>query len=157
MSLFLLNVLLALAWSALLGNFEPPSLLFGFILSYFILWLFLKSNTSQKYFKVLPLALEFFFFLLWEIIISNFRLAITILSPRLNLKPAVIAVPLDIQSEIGVVLLANMISLTPGTLSLDISTNKHMLYVHVYDLDDPETFVKEIKKNYERRIMEIIE
>ncbi|MDX5469786.1 MAG: Na+/H+ antiporter subunit E, partial [Bacteroidota bacterium] len=113
--------------------------------------------SSRKYFKVLPLVLEFFFFLLWEIIISNFRLAITILSPRLNLKHAVIAVPLDIQSEIGVVLLANMISLTPGTLSLDISSNKHMLYVHVYDLDNPETFVKEIKKNYERRIMEIIE
>lgn len=157
MSLFLLNVLLALAWSALMGNFDPPYLLFGYVLGYFILWLFQKPPRSQKYFKEVPLVIEFGLFLLWEIIVSNIRLTITILSPRLQLRPAVVAVPLDLKSEVGIVLLANMISLTPGTLSLDISSNKHILYVHVFDLDDPQKFVDDIKQNFERRIREILE
>jgi multicomponent Na+:H+ antiporter subunit E len=157
MSLLLLNVLLALVWSALMGNFDPPYLLFGFVLGYFILWLFQKPPRTQKYFREVPLVIEFGFFFLWEIVVSNIRLTITILSPRPQLRPAVVAVPLDLKSEVGIVLLANLITLTPGTLSLDISSNKHTLYVHIFDLDDPEKYVKKIKNNYERRVREILE
>ncbi|MBW6472666.1 MAG: Na+/H+ antiporter subunit E [Anaerolineaceae bacterium] len=157
MSLLLLNVLLALAWSALMGNFDPPYLLFGFVLGYFILYLFQKPPRTQKYFREVPLVIEFAFFFLWEIVVSNIRLTITILSPHPQLRPAVVAVPLDLKSEVGIVLLANLITLTPGTLSLDISSNKHTLYVHIFDLDDPEKFVKKIKNNYERRVREILE
>ena len=157
MSLFLLNVLLALAWSALMGNFDPAYLLFGYVLGYIILWLFQKSPGSQKYFKEVPLVIEFVLFFLWEIFVSNVRLTITILSPRLHLKPAVVAVPLDLKTEIGIVILANMITLTPGTLSLDISSSRKTLYVHVFDLDDPEDFIYKIKNNFERRVREIVE
>ncbi len=157
MSLFLLNVLLALVWSALMGNFDPPYLISGFVLSFFILWLFQKPPRKQKYFREVPLVIEFIFFFLWEVIVSNIRLTLTILSPRPHLKPAVVAVPLDIKSETGIVFLANLITLTPGTLSLDISSAKHFIYIHVYDLDDPEQFIQNIKQNYERRVREIIE
>lgn len=157
MSLFVLNVVLAFVWGALMGNFEPAYLLFGYVLGYIILWLFQKSPGSQKYFKEVPLVIEFVLFLLWEIVVSNVRLTITILSPHPQLRPAVIAVPLDIKSEIGIVMLANMITLTPGTLSLDISSSRKTLYVHVFDLDDPEDFIYKIKNNFERRVMEIVE
>lgn len=157
MSLLLLNVLLALVWSALMGNFDPPYLLFGFVLGYFILWLFQKPPRTQKYFREVPLVIEFGLFFLWEIVVSNIRLTITILSPRPKLRPAVVAIPLDLKSEVGIVLLANLITLTPGTLSLDISSNKHTLFVHIFDLDDPEKFVKKIKNDYERRVREILE
>lgn len=140
-----------------MGNFDPSNLIFGFILSYFILWLFQKPPRKQKYFREVPLVIEFVFFFFWEVIVSNIRLTLTILSPKPQLRPAVVAVPLDIKNEAGIVILANLITLTPGTLSLDISSARHFLYVHVYDLDDPEEFVKDIKNNYERRIREIIE
>lgn len=157
MSLFLLNVLLALVWSSLLGNFEPPYLMSGFVLSFFILWLFQKPPRKQKYFRQVPLIIEFIFFFLWEVIVSNIRLTLTILSPRPHLKPAVVAVPLDIKNDAAIVFLANLITLTPGTLSLDISSAKQFLYIHVYDLEDPEEFIQDIKQNYERRVQEIIE
>jgi multicomponent Na+:H+ antiporter subunit E len=140
-----------------MGNFEPTYLLFGYVLGYIILWLFQKSPGSQKYFKEVPLVIEFVLFFLWEIFVSNVRLTITILSPNPRLRPAVIAVPLDLKSEIGIVMLANMITLTPGTLSLDISSSRKTLYVHVFDLDDPEDFIYKIKNNFERRVMEIVE
>ncbi len=157
MSLFLLNVLLALAWSALMGNFEPLYLIFGFVLGFFILWLFQKPPRRQKYFREVPLVIEFILFMVWEILISNIRITLTILSPRPKLRPAVVAVPLDLKSEVGIVILANLITLTPGSLSLDISSARQYLYIHVFDLVDREKFIHDIKHNYERRIREIIE
>lgn len=157
MSLLLLNVLLALAWSALMGNFDPPYLVFGFVLGYLILWLFYQKSPTPKYFREVPLVIEFVIFFLWEVFLSNIRLTITILSPKMNLRPAVVAVPLDLKSEVGIVILSHMITLTPGTLSLDISSNRHTIYVHVYDLDDPNKFVERIKSKFERRVREIIE
>ncbi|HSM23323.1 MAG TPA: Na+/H+ antiporter subunit E [Anaerolineaceae bacterium] len=157
MSLLLMNVLLALAWSALMGNFDPPYLVFGFVLGYLILWLFYQKSPTPKYFREVPLVIEFVIFFLWEIILSNIRLTMTILSPQMKLRPAVVAVPLDLKSDIGIVMLSHMITLTPGTLSLDISSNRHTLYVHVYDLDDPDKFIDRIKSKFERRVREIIE
>ena len=157
MSLLLMNVLLALAWSALMGNFDPPYLVFGFVLGYLILWLFYQKSPTPKYFREVPLVIEFVIFFLWEVILSNIRLTITILSPQMKLRPAVVAVPLDLKSDIGIVILSHMITLTPGTLSLDISSNRHTIYVHVYDLDDPDKFIDRIKSKFERRVREIIE
>ena len=157
MSLLLLNVLLALAWSALMGNFDPPYLLFGFVLGYLILWLFHPKSPTPKYFREVPLVIEFVIFIFWEIIVSNVRLTITILSPKMKLRPAVVAVPLDLKSDVGIVILSHMITLTPGTLSLDVSSNRHILYVHVYDLEDSDKFIDEIKSKFERRIREIVE
>lgn len=157
MSLLLMNVLLALAWSALMGNFDPPYLVFGYVLGYLILWLFYNKSPTPKYFREVPLVIEFVIFFLWEIILSNIRLTITILSTQMKLRPAVVAVPLDLKSDIGIVILSHMITLTPGTLSLDISSNRHTLYVHVYDLDDPDKFIDRIKSKFERRVREIIE
>ncbi len=140
-----------------MGNFEPPNLIFGFILGYVILWIFFKRSKSYKYFKQFPLVLEFIFFLLWEILISNIRLTITILSPKLKLQPGVVAVPLDLKSDLGIVILAHLITLTPGSLSLDISSHKKYLYVHVVNLEDPDLFIKEVKDKFERRVREILE
>lgn len=140
-----------------MGNFEPPYLIFGFILGYIILWIFYKRSRSYKYFKQFPLVIEFILFLLWEILISNIRLTITILSPKPKLRSAVVGVPLDLKSDLGIVILAHLITLTPGSLSLDVSSHKKYLYVHVYDLDDPDLFIKEIKDKFERRVREILE
>ena len=140
-----------------MGNFDPPYLVFGFVLGYLILWLFYQKSPTPKYFREVPLVIEFVIFFLWEVILSNIRLTITILSPKMNLQPAVVAVPLDLKSEVGIVILSHMITLTPGTLSLDISSNRHTIYVHVYDLDDPDKFVERIKSKFERRVREIIE
>lgn len=140
-----------------MGNFDPPYLVFGFVLGYLILWLFYQKSPTPKYFREVPLVIEFVIFFLWEVFLSNIRLTITILSPKMNLRPAVVAVPLDLKSEVGIVILSHMITLTPGTLSLDISSNRHTIYVHVYDLDDPNKFVERIKSKFERRVREIIE
>ncbi len=157
MSLFLLNLLLAIAWSALTGRFEPVDLLFGFVLGYAVLWAAYRSPQPHRYFVRFPKIIEFALFFLRELTKANLRMAATILSPRMPLRPGVVAVPIELQSQAAVVILANMISLTPGTLTLDISSDRKTLYIHTVWLDDPRQFQDEIKQGYERRVKEIFE
>ncbi len=157
MSLFLLNILLALAWAALTGRFEPVNLLFGFLLAFALLWLAFRRRNEGRYFKQVPRVFELLAFFLMDVVRANLRLARTVLSPRMNLRPAVVAVPLDLKSEAGLVLLINLVTLTPGTLGLDVSTDRRIMYIHTVWLDAPEQFVRGIKQGYERRLMRILE
>ncbi len=157
MSLFLLNVLLAIAWAALTGKFEPVNLIFGFALGFMVLWFIAPNRRSSTYFNRSLRVIELVFFFIYEIIKANVRLAVTILSPRMKLRPAVVAYPLSLKTEAGIIFLANLITLTPGSLSLDISGDRRVLFIHTVWLEDPEKFRLEIWQGFERRVKEIVE
>jgi multicomponent Na+:H+ antiporter subunit E len=157
MSLFLLNILLAIAWAALTGRFEPVNLVFGLGLGFVVLWFITPNRRSITYFIRSQRVMEFIFIFIFEIIKANIRLAITVLSPRMKLHPAVVAFPLSLKTEAGIIFLANLITLTPGTLSLDISGDRRVLFIHTIWLKDPEKFRLEIEQGFERRVMEILE
>lgn len=157
MNMLLLNVLLALAWAALTGSFEPVDLLFGFILGYLVLWITTRLGKPHKYFKQISLVLELLGVFLVDVLRANLRMAGIILSPRMKLRPAVVAVPLVLKSEFSIILLANMLTLTPGTLTLDISTDRLMLFIHTVYLHDPEQFRQQLLSGYERRLQELFE
>lgn len=157
MNLFLLNILLAIAWAALTGSFQPVDLLFGFVVGYLVLWIISRLGRPSHYFKQLPLGIEFLLFFLFDVLRANLRMAVTILSPRMRLRPAVVAVPLILKSEAAITLLANMMTLTPGTLSLDISTDRQTLYLHTVWLEDADDFRRQLVDGYERRLKELFE
>jgi multicomponent Na+:H+ antiporter subunit E len=71
------------------------------------------------------------------------------------MRPGVIAIPLDAQTDIEITVLANLISLTPGTLSLDVSADRQTLYIHTMYLDDPEAARRGIKRGFERRVLAV--
>jgi multicomponent Na+:H+ antiporter subunit E len=73
------------------------------------------------------------------------------------MRPAIVAVPLDLTSDFQITLLANLITLTPGTLSLDISDDKKILYVHGMYVDDVDEFRRSIKQGFEKRVQELFE
>ncbi len=157
MSLFLLNLLLAIAWGALTGKFEPLNLLFGFLLAFAILWVGFRGRSQENYFTRVPRVVELALYFAVDIFKANLRLAGIILSPRMNLRPAVVAVPLEVRTEAGLILLMNLITLTPGTLSLDVSSDRRVLFVHTVYLEDPQQFISSVKEGYERRVMRIVE
>lgn len=157
MSLLLLNVLLAIAWAALTGNFQPIDLFFGFLLGYLVLWMITRTGKPQKYFKQIPLTLSLFGVFLVDLVRANLRMAGIILSPQMKLRPAVVAVPLILKSEAAIILLANLMTLTPGTLSLDISTDRRMLFIHTVYLEDPDQFKRQLLEGYEQRLKELFE
>ena len=85
---------------------------------------------------------------------SAVRVARDVLSPRLRVRPGVVAVPLDARTDLEITLFANLVSLTPGTLSLDVSPDRRTLYVHAMDLPDGdvEAWSRELKRTEARVI-----
>ena len=152
MNLFLLNLILALVWGAVTASFAPANLLFGFALGFVALWMVrdrFAINDVKRPARIAQLAWLF----IYELIKSSIKVARDTLSPRMDFRPAIIAVPLDVKEDLGIMLLANLISLTPGTLSVDVSADRSTLYIHAMDVDDPDDLRREIKEGFERRIM----
>lgn len=78
----------------------------------------------------------------------------TVIRPRMDLKPGIFAFPLTVESDFEITLLANMITLTPGTLSVDVSDDRRTLFVHALDCSDPDATRRDIANGFERKIME---
>tara|TARA_R110000850_G_scaffold190308_2_gene316208 strand:- start:44429 stop:44905 length:477 start_codon:yes stop_codon:yes gene_type:complete len=153
---FLSNILLTFIWVALTGSIAFLNFLFGFVLSFLILWVITIGRGESKYFKILPKVIAFIFFFLYELIKANIQVAYDVITPKFYMKPGIIKVPLDAESDLEITLLANLISLTPGTLSLDVSNDKKVLYVHGMYVSDKEKFIQGIKQGFERRLLEIL-
>jgi multicomponent Na+:H+ antiporter subunit E len=156
---FSLNVLLAVLWMAINGNFSVSSLLMGFAVGYVVLVFASPILGNARYLRKLWVVIFFILYFLWELFRSSLRVAADVLHPNYpeRVNPGIIAVPLDISSDVGVTMLANVISLTPGTLSLDVSDDKRVLYIHAMYVRDPEAVRREIKEGLERRVIEVLE
>ncbi len=150
----LLNILLALAWGAVTGTFTLLNLLFGFVIAAVALWIVREQFDTGVYidraFKVATLIVLF----VRELFISAFRVAVIVLKPTSSYQPGFIAFPLSTRRDPEIALLANMLTLTPGTLSVDVSDDKSTLFIHCLDVPDTEALKKEIAEGFERRIME---
>lgn len=156
-NVFLGNIFLPLVWMALTGTFTFANFVLGFAISSLALWLI--SSPADVTFIVYIIRffrfIGFFFFFLWELLVANLRVAYEVLTPRYQMRAAIIAIPLDANSDLEITVLANLITLTPGTLSLDVSADRKILYIHAMHVHDVEKFRKEIKVRLERRVMEV--
>ncbi|MRR06566.1 MAG: Na+/H+ antiporter subunit E [Deltaproteobacteria bacterium] len=157
MRLLLIHILLALAWMALTGHFNAANFAVGLVLAFPILWLTQRGKTTFSYLTKIRQVGGFAAFFLWELLKANFRVAHDVLTPRHHMRPGVIAVPLDQASDLEILVLTTFITLTPGTLSLDVSSDKRTLYIHAMYIDDMTQFRESIKKGYEKRVREVIQ
>jgi multicomponent Na+:H+ antiporter subunit E len=155
--MLLLNLLLALAWVALTGQLTPINFGFGLVVGYLLLWLARRPAGESNYFRKLWQVVRFAGFFIWQLVLANLRVTYEILTPAHTMRPAVVAVPLDVTRPAAVTLLANLITLTPGTLSLDVAPDGQTLYVHAMHVQDAATFRQEIKEGFERYVKEIFE
>jgi len=92
-----------------------------------------------------------------ELVVSSIKVAWDVITPRHRAKPGILAVPLDVRSDAAVTVLANLVSLTPGSLSLDVSEDRSTLFVHVMFIENLESVRAEIKEKIERRVKEALE
>lgn len=92
---------------------------------------------------------------LYALVTSATKVAAAVLSPRITVKPAVVAVPIELRTDLGIATLANLVSLTPGTTSLHVSENRDILFVHVLDSPSADEVIKDIKGSFERLIKRI--
>ncbi|MEE4263182.1 MAG: Na+/H+ antiporter subunit E [Desulfobacteraceae bacterium] len=156
MNLFLLNIFLALGFSAVLGQVNLSGFISGFAVGYAALWLTKPLYGETRYFERLPGVLRLIGFFGKEMLVSNLKVLWDVLTPRHISRPGIIGLPLDARTDLEIMLVANLISLTPGTLSLDLSEDRRVLYIHVMFLDDIEKTRQQIKQGLERRLLEVM-
>ena len=158
MTLFVWNVLLTMAWAASTGDFSPGNFAVGFLLTFLILCFSQRILGPSRYFVKVRQVAGLILFFIWELIIANLRVAHDVLTPRNHMNPGVIGIPLDARTDTEITLLANLITLTPGTLSLDVSEDRKTLYIHAMFIDDGdiERMRRSVKDGFERRILEVL-
>jgi len=156
-NLFIGSIFLSLVWMALTGTFTFANLVVGVAVSSLTLWLIGSRGEVAlivyitRFFRFVGL----FFFFLKELLVANLRVAYEVLTPGYQMRAAIIAIPLDAESDLEITVLANLITLTPGTLSLDVSQDRKILYIHAMHVRDVDKFRHDIKARFERRVMEV--
>ncbi|MCB1738403.1 MAG: Na+/H+ antiporter subunit E [Gammaproteobacteria bacterium] len=145
---------LTLVWLLLNNSFAPGHILLGLLLGWAIPHLTLAFwPDTVKVYKPSAL-LRLFGLFLYDILVANLVVARLILTGPKHLKPAFVAVSLDIDHPFAISLLANIISLTPGTVSAQLSDDRRSLWVHALDTDNPDALITEIKTRYEAPLKE---
>ncbi len=151
-----MNLLLSFTWVALTGSLYYSNFLFGFLMGFFILWVMNRQEEDRRYFNKVPKTIGFAFYFLYEMIAANVQVAYDVITPNYFFKPGIIRYPLEATTDIEINLLSTMISMTPGTLILDISEDKKSLFIHVMYLRDRDRFIAQIKKGFEHKLLEIL-
>jgi multicomponent K+:H+ antiporter subunit E len=148
-------LLLFVVWLLLTNSYSIGNLLLALVLSIIIPWLVrdIRSNTL-KVEKPLKTP-RYVLVLLKDIVVSNVIVAIQVLGPKENLKPGFVAIPLDIREPLPITLLASTISLTPGTVSTEVSEDYSTLYIHALNVPDEQALIQQIKQRYETPLKEI--
>lgn len=155
MSRYILGALFVVIWLAISGSFTIPNTLLGVLVAALSLALVRNQlKDTQTYWRRVPaiLALTLLFFK--ELALSAWTVALLVIRPKIMLKPGIFAYPLRLTSDFEITLLANLITLTPGTLSVDVSEDRAILYVHALDCSDIAATKRSIAEGFERKIME---
>lgn len=157
MGAFGTNMIFAIAWVAITGTVTLGGLLIGFLVGYVALWMIqpLIGNTRYPYRVLAWVRLVVMF--IYELFVSSFAVLFDILTPQHRARPAIIEMPLDVKSDAGLLLVTNLISLTPGTLSLDVTDDRKTLLVHAMFADDPDALCRDLKNGMERWVIDAVE
>jgi multicomponent Na+:H+ antiporter subunit E len=147
---------LAIGWAAATGSFDVLNLLFGAAIALLALFLIRDRMTgprlTRRTRRIATLALLF----LYELSLSATKVALLVIRPDMHrrLTPGIIAFPLRVTRDAEITLLANLITLTPGTLSVDVSEDRQHLFIHVLNMTDRDAVIREIADGFETRVLE---
>lgn len=155
MQVFFLNIILMFAWAILTADFSESSLFQGFLIGWGVLWFSRPVLDNTNYFKRPRQIVDLLLYFFYQLFSSSLRVVWEILTPDQKSHPGIISLPLEVETESQLLLLSNLISLTPGTLSLDITEDRKTLYMHVMFLDDPDEVIQSVKSGIERRVINI--
>lgn len=150
---FLVNLLIAAIFPLFLTIFgDPADSLLAFLGGFVVLSLF-----NRHYVVVSTWSLIFIGYLVWQIILSNINIAWLVLQPRPQLDPGIFAVPLRVRTGIEITMLASAISLTPGTLTIELQHNNGMpvLYIHAIQIRNPDHMRATVRDGFESIILRI--
>ncbi|WP_249871025.1 Na+/H+ antiporter subunit E [Oceanobacillus saliphilus] len=151
----LLNVFIAVVWMFLQNNYTALSFFIGYGVGIFVLFVIRRFLLFDFYFIRVWAVIKLLLLFIKELIKANVDVVKIVLSPKLDNKPAIVAVATKLDTDLEVSILAALISLTPGTVSMDFSDDSRTIYIHSIDVPNKDEMVDQIHNTFERAIMEV--
>lgn len=157
MTYFLVNILLAFFWASV-QSFRPVDLVGGFMLGYALIWMTRNwlGDEAVRYSRRLPTFISFLIYYLGELLKATWEVIRAVFRDQSTLNPSIIAYPLEAKTDLEIVLLNNLLIFTPGTLGVDLSPDRKMLYIHFLDAPDSDEARNHIRAGLERRLLEVL-
>lgn len=149
------SALLFVVWLLMNNTLEAGHIFLAAVLAFVIPLMVNNLQHPQPTIRKPFLALRYFLLVLMDIVIANMQVAVLILGPLKRIQPGFVAVPLDITQKLPITLLASTVSLTPGTVSCDVSEDHCWLYIHALNLVDEQELIDSIKTRYEKPLKDI--
>lgn len=152
-----LSLVIVALWLGLAGSVSVGQVLLATLLGLLLPWL-TQSFWPNRPRVARPVAgARLAVIVLFDIVVANWQVARRVLGPLDRLHPRFIEVPLDIEDNFVATILGGIVSMTPGTVSVDIDQERRLLLVHALDVEDPETAIRTIKARYEAPLKEVFQ
>jgi multicomponent K+:H+ antiporter subunit E len=153
----LLSLCVFVVWLLLVGSVEPGHLLLASVQAVLLPLLAQRLRAGNAGVRRPLVALRLLAVVLWDIVVSNIQVAKLILGRESNIHPGFLWLPLEVRNPHAIATLAGIITMTPGTLSTEVSADNRFLLVHCFSLDDEAGTIAQIKQRYEAPLKEIFE
>jgi multicomponent K+:H+ antiporter subunit E len=152
-----LSLALFLLWAALTNAASLATLLLGGLLALLLPFVVAPFWPDALRIRHPVLALKFATHIAWDMLLANWAVARRVVGPVAALHPAFVEVPLDLRDPFAATVLGSIVSLTPGTVSIDVDRERWVLQLHALDAPDPDALIREIKRRYETPLREIFQ
>ncbi len=153
----LLSATLFAVWLLLNNTVDAAHLVLGALVAIVVPWFTERLRPERPRIRRPLVILRLGLVVLWDIVMSNIEVARRILGPEEAIRPAFVWLPLDLTDPHAIVSLAGIITMTPGTLSAELSADRRHLLVHAFNVDDEAALIAQMKARYEAPLKEIFE
>ncbi|TKC15473.1 Na+/H+ antiporter subunit E [Robertmurraya kyonggiensis] len=151
----LLNVFLAFLWMFIKVSYDLSSFIKGYFFGLIIMFVFRRFFRSRFYVGKVIAVIKLLFIFLRELVLSNISVLKVVLKPKLDMRPGIFAYETILKKDWEITVLSNLITLTPGTLVVDVSDDNKTLYIHAMDIADVDEAITSIKESFEKAILEV--
>jgi len=150
-----LNLIIAFVWMFLNNSWSGVGFLAGYLLGLLLIGSMRRFFPQRFYIVRVWAIIKLLFLLLRELIRASYGVIREIVKPKLSIQPGIFTYQTQLTSDWEITLLCLLISLTPGSLPLEISGNQHTLFIHALDIQDEQQLRDNIRNTFEKAIMEV--
>lgn len=151
----MLNFFVAIVWMFISVSFTASTFIVGFIIGMIMLWVMKNFIPGRFYMSWVWAVIKLIALFFKELFMANIQVLLLIVKPKMPIKPAIFALPTVLEKNWEITLLANLITLTPGTLVIDVSEDSKTLYIHAIDYGDANDAIESIRNTFEKAILEV--
>jgi multicomponent Na+:H+ antiporter subunit E len=151
----MINFFIAFLWMFLTVSFNASTFIVGFLLGALMLWITKGFFPGRFYMHRVWAVIYLIGLFFKELISANIQVLLLIVQPKMPIKPAIFALPIVLEKDWEITLLSSLITLTPGTLVIDVSEDSKTLYIHALNYGDADEAIDSIKNTFEKAIQEV--